>query len=305
MNYRYPVRTLSYFSIAIVGTLLLAAVLVYPVYLGLHALNPAWPFHKIASRLWLALVVAAATFVAVRLGLTRREDWGYGVPRAVFLRDLRWGFVAGLVSMLPVAAMLVLLGVRPPAAVGSARIIHLLISGLTSGFAVGFVEETLFRGLLQGAVLRDFRPGRAARLTGVVLVALLYSALHFLARVTIPPAEVDASSGLRLLAAVGNDFAHFGAIADSFLALAAVGLLLGLARLYTGSIGLGVGLHAGWVLVMRVVVGATHETHGEPLSWLVSGSDGFTGWLVLGWTLLLLIALAAGWRPYRRPARAA
>lgn len=293
-------RTLGFFIAAIAGSLLLAAALAYPVYVGVHALNPAWPFHRIASRLWLVLVVGASAWVAMHLKLNRRADWGYGAPRPAFVRDLAWGYAAGALSMLPVAAMLIALGARPLAAVGGARLLHLLWSGLVSGIAVGFVEETLFRGLLQGAVQRDMGAGRPARLAGVALVALLFAALHFLARIEIPAAEVNAGSGLRLLAAVGDQFAAFGGIADSFLALFAVGLLLGLARLYTGNIALAIGLHAGWVLVMRVIVGATARPEDAHYAWLVSRSDGFTGWLVFGWTMAILALLAAGWRPRAR-----
>jgi len=295
-------RTLAYFLAAIVGSLLVAAALAYPVYVGVHALNPAWAFHRIASRLWLLLVVAAAAWVAVRLRLNRRADWGYGAPPRLFIRDLAVGFGAGVLSMLPVAAMLIALGTRPLAAVGSARLVHLVLSGLLSGIAVGFVEETLFRGLLQGAVQKEMGRATSARLSGVVLVALLFAALHFLARIEIPAAQVNATSGLRLLAAVGTQFAAFGDIADSFLALFAVGVLLGVARLYTGNIGLAIGLHAGWVMVMRFVVGATARPEGARYAWLASQSDGFTGWLVCAWTLAILVALAAGWRPLKRSA---
>ena len=48
--------------------------------------------------------------------------------------------------------------------------------------AVGFVEETFFRGLLQGAVVRETR----RPLTSILLVSVVYSAVHFLARVKIP-----------------------------------------------------------------------------------------------------------------------
>lgn len=302
MHYRLSMRTLSLFVAAILGTLLLTAVLIYPVYGLVHVANPAWPFHKIASRLWLVFVVLATIRLGRALQLSR-ADWGYGVPRAVFLRHLGSGFVLGLLSMLPVAWMLIALGVRPLAAVGHARLLHLVWSGLLSGFAVGFVEETLFRGLLQGAVLRDIGADRRARVFGLVLVALFYSGLHFLARITIPPGEVDALSGLRLLTAVGDDFLHFGRIADSFAALVSVGLLLSAVRLYTGSIALGVGLHAGWVTVMRIVIGATARPMDAPFAWLASTSDGFTGWLVFAWTTAILVLLvAAGRVPGMAPA---
>lgn len=300
MHYLRAMRTIAWFLAAIVGSLLVAAAVSYPVYVGVHALYPGWAFHRVASRVWLVLVVAAAAWLARHLRLTRRADWGYGASRKTFLADVGRGFATGVASMLPVAAMLILLGARPLAAVGAARWIHLIGSGLLSGLAVGFVEETLFRGLLQGAVAREMRDTRAGQITGIALVAMLFAALHFLARIEVPPSEVSPLSGLRLLAAVGDQFANFSAIADSFFALLAVGLLLGLARAYTGNIALAVGLHAGWVAVMRVIVGATARPEGAPLAWLVSRSDGFTGWLVLAWTTLLLVLIAAGWRPLRR-----
>lgn len=290
-------RALTAFLALIVGTLLLTAALSYPAYLAVHALNPAWPFHKIASRLWLVLAVAGAAWLGRQLKLKGRADWGYGGTRAAFLGDFGRGFGAGVVTMLPVAALLIALGARPLAPVGAARLAHLLVSGLLSGLAVAFVEETLFRGLLQGAVEREFRGRRVAAAVGIGLVAVLYAALHFLARITIPEAEVGPWSGFTLLAAVGDQFADFGAITDSFLALLAVGVLLGVARRHTGTIALATGLHAGWVLVMRVVVGATARPETARYAWLVSHSDGFTGWLVTAWTVALLALLARGWRP--------
>jgi membrane protease YdiL (CAAX protease family) len=207
------------------------------------------------------------------------------------------GFLAGILSMLPVAAMLMLFGTRPLVWVGSARLLHLLLSGLLSGLAVSLVEETLFRGLLQGAVWREAGTGRARRGLAILGVAVFYAALHFLARVSIPAASVNPYSGLTLLASVGDDFLHFGRIADSFAALTAVGILLSLTRLYSGSIALAIGLHAGWVMVMRITVGTTARPMDAPYAFLASTSDGFTGWLVFAWTAAIIAALLAGWRP--------
>ncbi len=289
-------KTLAYFTAAIAGTLLAAALLAYPVYLGVHALNPDWAFHRIASRLWLVLVIAATWVLGRRLALSR-ADFGFGVPRRRFRRDALTGFVAGIVSMLPVAAMLALCGTRPLVWVGTGRLLHLVLSGLLSGVAVSVVEETLFRGLLQGAVWREAGDSRIGRTLAVVGVAVFYAALHFLARVSIPPSAVNPYSGLTLLASVGDDFLHFGRIGDSFAALTAVGILLSLTRLYTGSIALAIGLHAGWVMVMRITVGTTARPPDAPYAWLASASDGFTGWLVFAWTAALILTLLAGWRP--------
>ena len=97
-------------------------------------------------------------------------------------------------------------------------------------------------------------------------------------------------------------FAHPAAIADAFLALTAVGVLLGLVRAATGNIAACIGMHAGWVWVMLVTRELTQPLHGAPLGFLLSRFDGFVGWLVLGWIVLLAVPV---WRFYqRRSARA-
>jgi hypothetical protein len=62
-------------------------------------------------------------------------------------------------------------------------------------------------------------------------------------------------------------------------------------RAKTGNIAASLGLHAGWVWVMLVAHELTQPVRGQPLSFLLSQFDGFVGWLVLGWTIVLGIAL--------------
>jgi hypothetical protein len=96
--------------------------------------------------------------------------------------------------------------------------------------------------------------------------------------------------------------AHPAAIADAFLALTAVGVLLGLVRAATGNIAACVGMHAGWVWVMLVTRELSRPLHGAPLGFLLSRFDGFVGWLVFTWIAVLAVPL---WRFYqRRSARA-
>jgi uncharacterized protein len=294
LNYGAAMRALALFLAAIVATLFLAAPLAYPLFELLHPLNPAWPFHKIAERLWQLLMLGGLALVVVRLRLTSRADWGYGAPRRLFSRQCLIGLALGIVSMLPVSALLIATGVRPLAPdLSLARVGSLVLAGLGSGLAVGVVEETFYRGLMQGAAVNELRARGRSALPAIVAVALIYAALHFPARETIPSQLVNAASGFRMLAAVGAKFADFPAIADAFLALTAVGILLGLARDFTGSIAVGIGLHAGWVAIMRVTIGATRVNPDSPYRALVSVSDGYTGWLVLAWTIAVTAALLA------------
>jgi membrane protease YdiL (CAAX protease family) len=70
-----------------------------------------------------------------------------------------------------------------------------------------------------------------------------------------------------------------------------VGLLLGLVRHWTGSIAAGIGLHMGWVCVIKATSAVTRHDAAAPWSFLVSDFDGFTGWMVAGWSCAILLIL--------------
>ena len=94
------------------------ALLAYPAYLLIHPFNESWPFHRIAARLAMLLLLVGLLLVLRRLQVRHRADWGFAAPRAVFVRTLFGALVVGVVSMLPVAAILLGLEVRvlkPPA----------------------------------------------------------------------------------------------------------------------------------------------------------------------------------------------
>jgi membrane protease YdiL (CAAX protease family) len=292
-------RAFLWFLAAIAGTLLVAALLAYPAYQLVHPLVPAWWFDKIATRLWQLLMLGAIVFVVRHLRLTSKRDYGYGAPRPRWLRQFGVGLAAGLATMLPVTLSMLALGVRVPRPDLDTHVLaHALGVGALSGLAVGFAEETFFRGLMFGAVSRELR----RPLLAVALVAVIYASVHFLASTRIAHEAVTWHSGLDLLAAAGRNFASPGGIIDAWLALVAVGVLLGLCAWWTGSIALGVGLHASWVFVLRATIGATQLDANATVAWLVNHDNGYVGWLVCGWTLVITLAAVAlrgrfrGWR---------
>jgi hypothetical protein len=278
-------RALGWFLTVLLGSLVLASLLAYPAFLALHPIQPLWRFDKIATRLFQLFALLGVVRLVRRHGLLHARDWGYGVSRRLWRRDFIFGVIAGIVTMLPVTVTMLLSGARtiaPDLTVSIAW--HAVLAGIGSGLAVGFLEETFFRGLMQRAVVRDLdKPA-----LGIALVSVLYAALHFLARVRIPPEAVTWHSGLDLLAGVTAQFLAPAEIVDSFLSLTAVGVLLGWVSLRRGNIAAAVGLHAGWVCVMRTTIGITHLDDTGPWAWLVSHSDGYTGWLALAWTMVLL-----------------
>lgn len=288
-------RVFLHFLLAIVGTLLLVSLLVGPLWLALQPLVPGIPFAKLASRLWQLSMVGGVAFIVWRLQLRGKAAWGYALARPQFLRQLGAGVLIGVVTMTPVAISVIGVGLRDwRPSLDALRWVELFFSGALTGIAVGFLEETFYRGLLLGALTA--RDGHRRRVVVAVLASsMLYASLHFLARAKIPAADVEATSGLALLSQSLRYFATPSTMIDSFLALTAVGTLLAMARLWTGSIALSVGLHAGWVWVMKLAIGTTWLAPQATGAWLINPIDGFTGWLVLGWTVLLTAA-AWHWR---------
>ena len=285
-------RAATIFLAAIFGTLLLAALLAWPAWQLAHALVPEWPFHRVVSRFWQLMLLVGIVFAVRRLGLGSREDWGYGLPRARFLRGTGAGLAIGVATMLPMTLAMLGAGViQLRAGLDATALMEALLAGLLAGLGVAIVEETFFRGLMYRAVSREAGFTAAAWST-----ALVYSAVHFLARSKIPADEVAWDSGFRLL---GGALAHFSdplPIADSFITLLLVGLLLAFVRRRTGAIAAGIGLHMGWVTVIKTTTAVTRVNDDAPWSFLVGGFDGYTGWLVAGWAALLLsIAWSRGW----------
>ena len=285
-------RALAWFLGLMVVALAAVALFAWPAWTLLHP-HFDFPFHRIGERVGMLALLLGFVALARHLGLSDRASLGYGLPRRTFVREMSLALALGVVTMLAVVgimAALALLEWRADAPSSAAALAKLLVTRALSGFAVAFIEETFLRGAMHTAIERESGT-RAA----VLLTAALYAATHFFASYHIPPDQVTPWSGVQLLAGTLHAFAHPLAIADAFLALFAVGVVLGLVRAATGSIAACIGLHAGWVWVMLV----THELAGPradaPLAFLLSRFDGFVGWLVLAWTVLLAFPV---WRFY-------
>jgi membrane protease YdiL (CAAX protease family) len=281
-------RTFAYFLGLILLGLASIALFTYPAWTLLHP-HFEFPFHRIGDRIGMLALGFGFLITARRLGLNDRSSLGYGLPRRKFFRESAIGLALGVATMAAVVGLMTVLGLldwTQAAGFTAAALAKLIALRLMSGLVVAFIEETFLRGAMHTGIERE-SGSRAA----VILTAVVYSATHFFASFRIPAAEVSAWSGVDLLAGTLQSFAHPLGIADAFLCLFAVGILLGRVRAATGNIAACIGLHAGWVWVMLVVHALTQPVRLSPLSFLLSRFDGFVGWLVLAWTIPLGLAL--------------
>jgi hypothetical protein len=264
------------------------AVFAYPAWLLLHP-HFDFPFHRIGERIGMIGLLIGFLLVARRLGLADRKSLGYGAPRREFLREWGLGLVLGVATMLGIVGIMAALGLlewRSDAVFGAAALAKLVGARLLSGLAVALIEETFIRGAMFTAIQRE-----SGTRTAVILTSILFAASHFFGKIRIPADQVTAWGGVDLLAGTLHAFSDPLGIADAFLCLAGVGVVLAVVRAKTGNIAASLGLHAGWVWVMLVAHELTKADDASPLRPLLSQFDGFVGWLVLAWTIPMGLGL--------------
>lgn len=292
-------RAFLLFLALLAVALVAAAIVAYPAWLAVGLISVE-PIHRVMQRLAMLCALVGLIFLLRREGLANRQALGYSLPSPEFARQMLAGFGAGLVLMLPLVALLFGLGVRqlkPEFAWALPTLLGIVGQGALTGVTVAFIEETFFRGALQTAITRESGPRLA-----VLLPSVLYASVHFLGgRLRLPPEQVEWSSGLAVLANIFERYATPLALVDSFIALVAVGILLALVRLRTGTIAGCIGLHAGWVCVITSMRSASVET-GNDWRWLVGSYDGVIGWGGLA-LIALIIAGYLTWSPRPRAPR--
>jgi uncharacterized protein len=288
------VRAFARFLGAILIAGLLGAAIAYPAY-ELTSRFAGWPFHRVASRVAMLALVLTLAWTCRRMRLHTKRDFGYGLPWARFLTlCLLWGAV-GVATAGVGAAFLLWTHLRIGVSLSGADI----FTALGSGIAVALIEETVFRGVMQTAIERESGPWMAALLT-----APLFAVLHFVAKVRIAPQDVGWGSGFDLLLLSFAPLGHPTLVLDAFASWLTVGLILSLTRVLTGNIAVAIGLHAGWVVVLRMLQLCTVGGSSPAYSAWVSRFDGLLGLWLLPWGFSVAAALwitRARWVP---PARA-
>jgi uncharacterized protein len=276
-----------FFGLVLVCLLIMAAV-AYPGWMLLHPHFDVH-FHRVATRMGQLALFIGLIFVARHLHVANKQAFGYGLPRREFIRELLKALALGVATMVPIVAVMGLLGVRvwkDGVTPDAAMIASTALKGLLTGVAVALIEETFLRGAMFTAVARESGVKAA-----IFLTSLLYAAAHFIARTRIPPDQVQWYSGIDLLAGTLRFFGEPLKYADAFLCLFAVGVLLASVRAVTGNIAASMGLHAGWVWVITFMRQGSEPNDPHPLRFLVSQFDGVVGWLVLAWTIVIGLVL--------------
>ncbi|VAX07273.1 hypothetical protein MNBD_GAMMA26-1113 [hydrothermal vent metagenome] len=277
-------RAFAIFTGFLAICLLVSAMIHYPLHLALDGLIQV-PVHKQVTRIGKLLALPGFFLLLMWLSLYSRQALGFTLQRSLFVRQMVIGWCYGTLILLALAISLISLGLRIPDPVDDQfwqDLAKAIVSGLIAGILVGIIEETFFRGAMFQAIRRQ-----GSALSAIMLTSFLYAAVHFIKPLSFE-GQVDWFSGLQILSGAFWQFGEWATF-DSFIALFAVGVFLGLVRERTGNIAYCIGLHAGWVLIIKCTKKFTSNNHASDWAFLTGSYDGVTGYLAAAWILLLTL----------------
>lgn len=164
------------------------------------------------------------------LGLASNPHWE---------RDAGWGVLLSVIPLLFCSALLI---VTHAYSFRHAFVWSRFGKVLLAAVSVPFIEETFFRGIVLGLLLRS-----GQKLLSILTVSAFFAAVHFLKGSQWQPEIVTWSTGFQ---AIGDAFAGFGdpmMVLAAFATLFLIGCILADARVVSRSLWLPIGLHAGWI----------------------------------------------------------
>ena len=239
-------RFITYIAIA----LIIGAALTYPVYEFLSN----WielDFKRVANRCMLIAVVLSFVVLYKKSNFKAAQDLGFSTGKRQFYTDLVKGIGFGMLIMCTVVIGLVITNNRTIATsleFSALNIIGVLASGLISGLIIALLEETLFRGAMLSAIRRE-----STAFIAITATSFFYALVHFIKpEIELNSNSLGWTSGFIYLKNALANLASIPQIVDSLIALFLAGVLLCIVRLRTNRIAFCIGIHAGWVLVIKV-----------------------------------------------------
>jgi len=235
-------RLAAYFIAIVVGGALLAPILFWSAQaLAAHGVFPFLVKYDFDTFFHRAILVAAVVLLWPLLRVSNVRglaDLGLA-PNPHWARDVGCGVLLSVIPLFFCGALLIGLHVY------SFR--HVFVwprfgKVILAAISVPFIEETFFRGIVLGILIRAGR-----KLLSLIAVSAIFAAVHFLKGSEREPAIVTWTSGFQ---SIGDAFAGFGdpmMVLAAFATLFLIGCILADARVLTRSLWLPIGLHAGWI----------------------------------------------------------
>jgi CAAX protease family protein len=247
-------KLLTYFALTVLLGALVAPILFWAAQSlatrgGLSFLGQ-YGFESFFHRALLISALALLWPLLRSLGIRSWSDLGLTQNRHG-LRDLSAGILFAAIPLLCCGALFVRLHVYTLRETVSWLALGSIF--LTAAI-VPVIEEVFFRGVILGVLLRS-----GSRMISILFTSALYSILHFLKPPENVTTDVTWSSGF---VSIANSFSQFSEpmlLGAGFTTLFLLGWILADARIYTQSLWLPIGLHAGWIFANGIFNKVAHR----------------------------------------------
>ncbi len=285
-------RTVVSFIVLVSLVIVVSPLLAYPVHLILENFFDL-PFHKLVGHVTLLCGLIFSGIYSKYNQLYSRQAFGFGLPKNLFLKELLRGLVAGVLMLAFIKLILILSGVhqiRPNLDYFWSNLLLIFIKALLAGLAIGFIEESIFRGALFSSLYK-----KTNAIITISLTSFVYAAVHFLKYRELPEgSEITWFTGMEMLPDAFFKFSYPN-ITDHFLTLFTLGVLLAMVRLRKGNIAMCIGIHAGMVMALKITGRFSQYVSDSRFDFLVNWVDHTLGYLSFFWLLVLAIIY---WRKY-------
>ena len=235
-------RLAAYFAAIILTAAFVAPILYWATqWFVAHGLFPFLERYDFETFFHRALLTAAVGLLWPFLRVTNVRSMAdlHLAPNSSWCRDVFAGILLSAIPLLCCGALLIAFDVYSfRHSFAWARFGKMLAASVT----VPFIEETFFRGIVLGVLLRTGR-----QYMSILATSAIFSVIHFLKAPEQTSTTVTWASGLNSIA---HSFEQFGDVTMLISALATlflIGWILADARVLTRSLWLPIGLHAGWI----------------------------------------------------------
>ena len=283
MYYNLNMKNIVFFTIYIVFFAILSSILFSVLYMQfdeqpIFALNKAIKYGGI-------LLCIVFIFPTLKLkGLYNRSLIGFTEPKKEFILNIFKSFFTSLIFSIPLIFLFLFLDMRN---LNNDQIffdgfLTIIIFTILISFVISFIEESFFRGILiqkNQSILQSIYI--------ILLSSTVYSLFHFIKIPLILNEEIFWNTGLIEIFNVFSNFYNLISF-DAAITLLVFGILLGFIRIKTMSISYCIGIHAGFVFVIKIFRQNTTVNFDSKYNLLLSSYDHFTGHLSTLWIVIIL-----------------
>ncbi len=286
------VKSYQRLGLIILGSLTLSCILspiIYSLLQYLRGLSPNldsmldFPFYRVMNRV--VLVMSLLMLYLERKRLEIRSLTSMGLKRKPDWRRVLWrGWLLGVCSLSLMVLIMLFLGARRVETdfTGPLNLCYELVKIFLTGAVVALIEEVFFRGFILQSLIKDMR-----RWPAIFSTSIFFAIVHFFHARTMPdPTGFDPLSGFMALGYFFQPLLDPIQVMPGFVGLFLVGVVLAYAYLWSGSLYMPIGLHAGWVFAVKGEGLFLYQIE-DVVPWFFGDGRVVTG--VFGWLMLLVM----------------